>query len=204
MKRITTIALVLIIVGGGVSMADNIGENFDAGGVALGGCLRFAIADLHQYLYLRATASMLVVRGLALGLIGEIDFYDSEYGDVVLGSELSYTFGYDPDASSGLAFTIGVSVQAVSTLVTGIYGEEYRGEYIAAAPSASIDWFVNPRVSVQATVRGPELLYDALLYDALQFDIGDSVDFFLGAAYHIPNRDAVVGSTRNAADQDEK
>ena len=193
MKRISSIALTLTMLCAGVSMADNIGENFEPGGVALGGYLRYSLSldTIERHLVVHPTVDFLVARGVTLGLYGDFRVDFGIYDDVAIGSDISYTFGYDPEATSGMAYAFGLSGEVASYQISLFRPDDV--EVITVAPSFSIDWFANPRLSIEALVRGPELAF----YEGVH--IWSFVEFALGTRLHVPNRDLVVGSRRRGA-----
>lgn len=181
MKRLLVVVVVFCCLVIGVG-ADTIGENFEGGGVVIGGSGYF-YTNLSGYWEFRVAPWMdfLVYDGFAPGL--GVSFYTDSDGDLTIGitPDVSYTFGYNPDATSGLAHTVGLSSSM-----------QFSGgsTWVSLYPWYRLYYFVAPRIA-------PYLYLEAV---SLQLSGGVSFNTYIyvgfGMAFLLPNQDRVISNAR--------
>ena len=187
MKRFL-ILVFLLALSGFVVCADNIGENYEGGGIVLGGS-GYVYLSLHGYWSVSVDpwVDFLLADGITAGL--GLDTYmnsNGEWGDS-LHPSVSFAFGYDPDATSGPAHRVGLRSGV------GLGGTSFSDVFFDIGwiePYYTFYYFVTPRIAPYVQLRAV----------TVDFVGGIALDTYVwlgfGVAFHVPNKDRVMGGAR--------
>ena len=187
MKRFFIIVS-LLTLSGFVVCADNIGENYEGGGTVFGGSGYIYLSlDGYWSVSVNPWADFLLADGVAVGL--GLDTYmnsNGQWGDS-LHPSVSFVFGYDPDATSGPAHRVGLRS---GFGLGGTTFSDVSFDFGWIEPYYTFYYFVTPRIA-------PYLQLQAL---TVGFVGGITLDIYVrlgfGMAFHMPNKDRVLGSAR--------
>lgn len=156
-----------------------IGENFQRGGIWLGGDGMVSISEIggdnELELSIALNQKFYVVDNLSFGLYEGFDrSYDMNM--FRFGGSVGYTFLHDGEKSTGPAHTI--------ELASGGFIFENRN-FFTLTPSYTFEYFVTERIAPYIKV-GPDFLFDS------ESDTRTDLDFRLGVALHFPTRMSVT------------
>ena len=136
------------------TLADNIGENYEKGGVILGGSASFSGDEYDKWSNLNSNVSFLIADGFSLGL--GADRYkiaskttEDSFSRTSISTTIDYSFGYDPMATTGVAFSVGTSV---GYRMYGLNDDTVIHPDMFGGPHFKIDYFLSPRISVYSQI----------------------------------------------------
>ncbi|WP_422381185.1 hypothetical protein [Marinicellulosiphila megalodicopiae] len=188
MKKLLLIASLSAI--STLSVADNIGENYEKGGFILDGYGYLSSNEDYKSSSFYGSTSFLVADGLSFGVnLGKYKYSSklSDYysGDVTIGTSIQYAFGYDAAADTGLVYSLGTSVSyQMNSNDTDTANPEMLG-----GPFFRVDYFLAPRISFYSRVnRFTSISLDPNIVefeDAIYYI--DSISF--GISYSFANKD---------------
>jgi len=171
----------LVIIGfatiSSLSIADNIGENFETGSFLLNGSSNIYFSEDSTIFYAGAGGSVFVKEGVSVGLaLNSSNYYernaDVSWNSLSIGVSPDYTFGYRKDAQTGFAFTVGSSLNYVLPIFEEIDSVNFNIE-----PHFTSSYFISPRASLYVKAYAPigiqlgEESSSDLYYSGLKFGL---------------------------------
>ena len=185
MNKILLIATICSV--SSLSTAASIGENYEEGGFIVNGYASISSNESRTRLYSSGGAAFLVAEGISIGFgsgLNHSNYKDSDMTSTTfsLNTSLAYTFGYDPLAETGLAYTAGFS----GYLSKYSSGDVKYDANLGLSPYFKVDYFLTPRISVYGLTQPIDINLTA----------GDGEDFFdaefalsMGISYSFANKD---------------
>ena len=195
MKRLSCFFMLLVLFTAFVSAQNSIGENFEAGGLVVGGSGYF-YTNLEGYFAAGASPyfEVLAADGLAVGVGLDLDADADTAGagfqdfDLRFDAWLEFVTGYRATAPSGPASAIGV------TLSLDYLTDLQLGDTVVGAvlwPHYTFYYFVAPRVAPYVRIRGFRLYFGDYSWEAFTADL--YLDITIGLSFHHANKDIAIG-----------
>ncbi|MBU8912991.1 MAG: hypothetical protein KOO61_03140 [Spirochaetales bacterium] len=188
MKRFL-IAVSLLALSGFVVCADNIGENYEGGGVVYGGSgYLYLSLDGYWSASLDPWVSFLVADGFAAGV--GIGAYTNSISEKTfrVSPSVSYAFGYDPDATAGPAHRVGLGTEY--RIFIDEFGDSSSNGSLT--PFYAFYYFVAPRIAPYVEITGVAIDYSS--WGGVGVSAYLNVSF--GMSFYLPNRDRVIGGAQ--------
>lgn len=195
MKRHLCLLLVLLTPATLLTAADTIGENFEAGGFAVGGSAYF-YTNLFGYFaagmspYLEVFPADGLATGIGLDVDVDADLAGDGFGDLDVGIDtwLQFVLGYRAGAPRGPASAIGLTLSL--DIVTDLnLGTTMTGGVLW--PHYTFYYFIVPRVAPYVRLRGFRLLFGDYAWEAVAADL--YLDLTIGISFHQPNKEIAFG-----------
>jgi hypothetical protein len=193
--RLPVLALLAVAFVGGAAFAD-VGENFEARALALGGSVNLSLdfgnfSNLgldYYFLGVSPALSFFPIEKTSLNLLPSLYVWGYPAGDdvnweVSLGFGSTYFFVLDPDAYTGLVPWVGVSARIG-------YSGSQESIFASLEPSAGLYYFLTDRIApyldLSLVSLGISPGGDSLVYVALRPSLA------VGMSYHLPNPERVL------------
>lgn len=193
MKRICAVIVFVALVCS-FAAGQTIGENFEGGGVVVGGSAEFFTRfDDYWNVNVNPWVDFLVADGVAMGG-GLSAFFDvDEYLEIGIYPSFSCVLGYDPDAQTGPAHMLALW-PSITVVGDDVRGPEPRWNTLyELTPAYRLMYFVAPRIAVYAQVTGLTL-YHVDFYGWIDNGLATYLDIDIGIGFHHPNKDLVASN----------
>ena len=182
-----TVIVVMVILGvATMASAQTIGENFQGGGIVVGGN-GYVYTDLESYWSARVSPFMdyLIQDGIAAGAGASLFIDSASTLQISVTPNASFAFGYDPAAETGLAQR--VSVDAGVTYYSDV---DTQFTSVSLTPRYRLMYFLSPRIAAYGDLSAVSLQ----LFET--FNLSTYAQIAFGLSFHLPNADRVVESLR--------
>lgn len=182
-----TVIVVMVILGAAtMASAQTIGENFQGGGIVVGGS-GYVYSDLESYWSARVSPFMdyLVQDGVTVGAGASVFMDSASTLQISFTPNASFVFGYDPAAETGLAQQVSVNAG-----VTYYSDADTQFTSVSLTPRYRLMYFLSPRIAAYGELSAVSLQ----LYET--FSLSTYARIAFGLSFHIPNADRVVVNDR--------
>ncbi|MDA3811720.1 MAG: hypothetical protein PF518_15485 [Spirochaetaceae bacterium] len=179
-KYLITLCLAVFLFVGNVA-ADSVGENFEAGGIQLGGSGSYYNSlDGYSSFRINPFVNFFVVDNFSFGAGLVFNTNSNEEKNLSVYGSFAYSLVADPSAGTGFVGQMGMGMGYNNDLDG--YGYFYFEPYVNAY------YYITPRIA-------PYIGFRAITFfvDEYGFDMSTYINVSFGIVFSIPTKDKVIG-----------